>query len=69
MIAAGGPAHLRNVGNSLNGADSLIAFSLNGRELETTPVTQSTRPAQPASVNATEPAVTGDLPKLPEKKP
>ena len=35
VIAAGGPAHLRNVGDtSNNSADSLIAFSLNGREPE-----------------------------------
>jgi quinoprotein glucose dehydrogenase len=68
VIAAGGPAHLRNVGNSLNGADSLIAFSLNGRETETIPVTQSTRPAQPASGNASEPAVSGDLPEAAGKE-
>ena len=35
VIAAGGPAHLRNVGNSLNAGDSIVAFSLNGSELET----------------------------------
>jgi glucose dehydrogenase len=40
VIAAGGPAHLRNVGNSVNGADSLIAFSLNGRGDETGNITQ-----------------------------
>jgi quinoprotein glucose dehydrogenase len=68
VIAAGGPAHLRNVGNSLNGADSLIAFSLNGRETETIPVTQSTRHAQPASGNASEPAVSGDLPEAAGKE-
>jgi glucose dehydrogenase len=41
VIAAGGPAHLRNVGNSLNGADSLIAFSLNGTGAETGIITKS----------------------------
>jgi quinoprotein glucose dehydrogenase len=45
-IAAGGPAHLRNVGdNSANTADTLIAFALNGKEPEAAPlVTRMVRP-------------------------
>jgi quinoprotein glucose dehydrogenase len=39
VIAAGGPAHLRNVGDtSANSADTLIAFSLAGREPEAAPL-------------------------------
>jgi quinoprotein glucose dehydrogenase len=35
VIAAGGPAHLRNVGDtSANSADSLVAFSLTGHEAD-----------------------------------
>ena len=45
VIAAGGPAHLRNVGNSLNGADSLIAFSLDGGGSETGVITKSVEPS------------------------
>jgi glucose dehydrogenase len=49
VIAAGGPAHLRNVGDtSSNKADSLVAFSLNGHEPEpnftTASIPQSTAP-------------------------
>src|SRR5262249_42396124 len=63
VIAAGGPAHLRNVGNSLNGADSLIAFSLNGHESEAPLVTQSTRPAPAASATSADAVANGDLPE------
>jgi quinoprotein glucose dehydrogenase len=50
VIAAGGPAHLRNVGDtSANHADTLVAFSLAGREPEAAPLvthlTPSTGPA------------------------
>jgi glucose dehydrogenase len=39
VIAAGGPAHLRNVGdNSTNTADTLISFSLAGHEPEAAPL-------------------------------
>lgn len=50
VIAAGGPDHLRNVGeNSANRADTIIAFSLKGAEQEAAPlVTQSTAGAAPA---------------------
>jgi len=46
-IAAGGPAHLRNVGdNSVNTADTVIAFSLSGKEAEAAPlVSRMARPA------------------------
>lgn len=51
VIAAGGPAHLRNVGDtSSNSADTLIAFSLNGREPEAAPLVTHLAPATaPAS--------------------
>ena len=31
VIVAGGPAHLRTVGNTANNADSVVAFALGGR--------------------------------------
>jgi quinoprotein glucose dehydrogenase len=44
VIAAGGPAHLRNVGDTTgNRADSLIAFSLNGRQPDPAPPTSASR--------------------------
>jgi hypothetical protein len=61
VIAAGGPAHLRNVGDTSNdNADSVIAFSLKGREPEPTapPVISRTPPANLAPA----PVVTLELP-------
>jgi glucose dehydrogenase len=52
VIAAGGPAHLRNVGNSLNAADSLIAFSLSGGSVETGAVAHSVPGPAPAAPGA-----------------
>ena len=46
VIAAGGPAHLRNVGDtSANTGDSVIAFSLSGREAEAAPLVTKAAPA------------------------
>jgi quinoprotein glucose dehydrogenase len=60
VIAAGGPAHLRNVGDtSVNTADTLIAFSLTGREPEVAPMV--TRMARP--VLSTGAAVNAELPE------
>ena len=55
VIAAGGPAHLRNVGDtSANVADTLIAFSLAGREPEAAPlVTRLSPPADRTGAVAT----------------
>jgi glucose dehydrogenase len=71
IVAAGGPAHLRNVGNSLNGADSLIAFSLNGKGAETGALTQlktppSSSPLPAASSSAQ--SISGLLPDAPGKQ-
>ncbi|HKE28204.1 MAG TPA: PQQ-binding-like beta-propeller repeat protein [Bryobacteraceae bacterium] len=59
VIAAGGPDHLRNVGdNSTNRADTIIAFSLGGTAQEATPmIARSTASAAP----------TEDLPDAPGK--
>ena len=59
VIAAGGPAHLRNVGNSLNGGDSLIAFSLNGGAPAENRITQS----QPAPTGQSNTAISSNLPE------
>jgi quinoprotein glucose dehydrogenase len=66
-IAAGGPAHLRNVGdNSANTADTVIAFSLAGREPEAAPlVSRMARPAPRTGAAAT---VSVELPEA-EGKP
>jgi quinoprotein glucose dehydrogenase len=62
VIAAGGPSHLRNVGNnSANSADTLIAFSLAGREKEAAPLVThlaqpATRPSAGVNANAELPA-------------
>jgi quinoprotein glucose dehydrogenase len=52
VIAAGGPAHLRNVGDTTNNsADSVIAFSLTGTEPEAAPLVKpatATAKATPA---------------------
>ncbi|MGH9696617.1 MAG: PQQ-binding-like beta-propeller repeat protein, partial [Bryobacteraceae bacterium] len=63
VIAAGGPAHLRNVGNSLNGADSLIAFSLYGDESQTGTITQSIRPPAATPNKDVNEAIGPDLPQ------
>jgi glucose dehydrogenase len=63
VIAAGGPAHLRNVGNSLNGADSLIAFSLNGRDAETGLTTKTTPPPALAPNGQMNKAISAELPE------
>lgn len=56
VVAAGGPAHLRNVGDtSSNSADTLVAFSLTGREPDPVqqPVISRTPPAaRPAPTSA-----------------
>lgn len=45
-IAAGGPAHLRNVGDtSANAADTVIAFSLTGKEADAAPLLTRAAPA------------------------
>ena len=62
VIAAGGPAHLRNVGNSLNGADTLAAFSLNGRATEPTVVTQSKPPLLSPGGRVINQSISGELP-------
>jgi hypothetical protein len=63
VVAAGGPAHLRNVGNSLNPADSLIAFSLNGRQAADGIVTQS-RPSPTITPNGQmNRAISAELPE------
>ena len=52
-IAAGGPDHLRTVGdNSDNNGDSIIAFSLNAREVEATEVTSHVAPTGSVATNA-----------------
>ena len=64
VIAAGGPAHLRNVGDtSQDNADTLVAFSLNGREPD--PVRISRRPPATSVPVA---AAQADLPEA-EGKP
>jgi glucose dehydrogenase len=46
VIAAGGPDHLRNVGdNSANVADTVIAFSLTGKETDAAPLVTRTAAA------------------------
>ncbi|HLK66222.1 MAG TPA: PQQ-binding-like beta-propeller repeat protein [Bryobacteraceae bacterium] len=61
VIAAGGPANLRNVGNmAANHADTLIAFSLGGKD-ESGPREVTAMPA------ATAPSVSGELPEAPGK--
>jgi len=66
-IAAGGPAHLRNVGDtSNNNSDTLVAFSLSQRPL----TSSSERPGMPArTVDSTASArgPIGDLPNMPGK--
>jgi glucose dehydrogenase len=63
VVAAGGPAHLRNVGNSLNPADSLIAFSLNGHQAADGIVTQS-RPSPTITPNGQmNRAISAELPE------
>ena len=64
VIAAGGPAHLRNVGNSLNSADSLVAFSLESGQSEENPITRS-QPLQPSGPGM---AISGDLPEAEGKQ-
>jgi quinoprotein glucose dehydrogenase len=62
VIAAGGPSHLRSVGDmSNNSADTLIAFSLNGREPE--PAPRPAAPRTPAASQAPAPVVTLELPE------
>ena len=56
VIAAGGPAHLRNVAdNSPPHADSVIAYSLNGRAAEPAPITLKAAPGGQAQVAASLP--------------
>jgi len=62
VIAAGGPDHLRNVGdNSANKADTLIAFSLAGKEQEPAP------PVTRATPGAAAPPPQAELPDAPGK--
>jgi glucose dehydrogenase len=50
VIAAGGPAHLRNVGDtSEDAADSVIAFSLAGKEREAEPLVTRAAPSSAAA--------------------
>jgi hypothetical protein len=59
-IAAGGPAHLRNVADSsASKADSLIAFSLSGRGAEPLLTTSKASPGAAVSVTASLPDVNG----------
>lgn len=61
-IAAGGPAHLRNVGdNSANTADTVIAFSLTGTQTEAAPLVTRLAPsaAPSAQLSAELPAGEG----------
>lgn len=71
VIAAGGPAHLRNVGDtSTNTADSLVAFSLNGHEpdpvADPVVVSRAKSGSQPAPVAPI--AGTASLPDAPGKQ-
>src|SRR5205823_6386712 len=60
VVAAGGPGHLRNVANTSDPkADSLVAFSLSGREAEPNFTTSSARPVSKAPVNAVLPEAKG----------
>jgi quinoprotein glucose dehydrogenase len=60
VIAAGGPAHLRNVGDtSGNKADSVVAFSLGGRAPEPVVTTEAVRQPPAAPVSAILPDATG----------
>jgi quinoprotein glucose dehydrogenase len=60
VIAAGGPAHLRNVGDTAaNSADTLIAFSLTGREPEAAPLVTRVAPSTGAKPNAVLPEAEG----------
>ena len=60
VIAAGGPAHLRNVADSSPGkADSLIAYSLNGRAADPITTTSAAKAAAPVALMATLPDVKG----------
>jgi len=63
-IVAGGPAHLRNVGDtSNNNSDALVAFSLSQRPL----ITSSEKPGIPAKAASSATGQTGDLPNAPGK--
>jgi cytochrome c5 len=67
VIAAGGPAHLRNVGDtSGNEADTLIAFSLSGTEPEAAPLV--TRLAPVSAPPGTTAAIRAELPEAPGKR-
>lgn len=60
VIAAGGPAHLRNVGDtSGNKADSLIAFSLNGSEADPVLTTSISKPTSTGPVSTVLPDAKG----------
>ena len=59
VIAAGGPAHLRNVGDTSANSDTLIAFSLTGRELEAAPLVTHLAPATSAAAGGRLPEVEG----------
>lgn len=56
VIAAGGPAHLRNVADSSGGnSDSVIAYSLSGHAADPLPTTSKAGPGRAAPVNASLP--------------
>jgi hypothetical protein len=60
VVAAGGPGHLRNVANSSDSkADSLAAFSLNGRETGPNFTTSDARPASTTTVSGVLPDAKG----------
>jgi len=60
VVAAGGPGHLRNVANTSDSkADSLVAFSLSGREAAPNVTTSNARPASTTPVHAVLPDANG----------
>jgi len=68
VIAAGGPDHLRNVGNtSTNNADALIAFALSDREIPQTTSTTELTPTSQAKPLSKPPVTTAPV-VLPEGK-
>jgi len=67
VIAAGGPAHLRTVGdNSNNVSDSVIAFALGSGNAAETSVTSTTAPVNGAATRSSSAVVRGPDVPLPE---
>lgn len=68
IIAAGGPDHLRNVGNtSTNNADALIAFAVSDRAIPQPTSTTELTPASQAKASSKPPVTTAPV-VLPEGK-